>query len=137
MPLWSKDELEVVAKNYPFAINKWLNRFDILGGIPRLLFEDIERDPKSILLSDCKQCSVYECITKASIHSETLIHLNSEEPFRDATLRYASHNALQTIAQTKWIDERTKMENLLGLVPGILLLLHSVDTYLSPLPWIY
>ncbi|KAG2974764.1 hypothetical protein PC118_g14340 [Phytophthora cactorum] len=38
MPLWTKEELATIAPMYPHAAAVWENRFECLGGVPRLLF---------------------------------------------------------------------------------------------------
>ncbi|CAJ0754218.1 24586_t:CDS:2, partial [Entrophospora sp. SA101] len=84
------------------------------SGVPRLVLEQTEQDPTSILISACKQCELEDCIKLVSIHSEitpkakiiqTLVHLKSSPPYKDATVIYASETAMKTIAHTKWTYE--------------------------------
>ncbi|KAG2999130.1 hypothetical protein PC120_g20975, partial [Phytophthora cactorum] len=42
MPLWTKEELATIAPMYPHAAAVWENRFECLGGVPRLVLQDIE-----------------------------------------------------------------------------------------------
>ncbi|KAG2909625.1 hypothetical protein PC114_g10055, partial [Phytophthora cactorum] len=44
MPLWTKEELATIAPMYPHAAAVWENRFECLGGVPRLVLQDIETD---------------------------------------------------------------------------------------------
>ncbi|CAJ0844936.1 6554_t:CDS:2, partial [Entrophospora sp. SA101] len=89
-------------------------RSDFISGVPRLVLEQTEQDPTSILISACKQCELEDCIKLVSIHSEitpkakiiqTLVHLKSSPPYKDATVIYASETAMKTIAHTKWTYE--------------------------------
>ncbi|KAG2766716.1 hypothetical protein Pcac1_g21821 [Phytophthora cactorum] len=41
MPLWTKEELATIAPMYPHAAAVWENRFECLGGVPRLVLQDI------------------------------------------------------------------------------------------------
>ncbi|CAH1762593.1 1033_t:CDS:1 [Entrophospora sp. SA101] len=71
MPLWTREELEVVAPLYSNVANIWMNRFELLGGVPHLVLEQTEQDPTSILISACKQCELEDCIKLVSIHSKS------------------------------------------------------------------
>ncbi|CAJ0753058.1 21169_t:CDS:2, partial [Entrophospora sp. SA101] len=41
------------------------------SGVPRLVLEQTEQDPTSILISACKQCELEDCIKLVSIHSKS------------------------------------------------------------------
>ena len=123
MPLWTKEELATIASLYPTAADVWEKRFECLGGVPRLVMQDIESDPEALLFSACNSCSLDDCIMPVSIYSEinsktkiiqTLIHIHSQEPYREYKVAYASELAMQVIARTKWQSDRTKMQSLLG-----------------------
>lgn len=110
MPLWTKDELTAIASLYPNAAAVWENRFECLGGVPRLIFQDIQSDSRALLMSACSSCSLDDCIMLISIHSEissktkiiqTLIHIQSKAPYHDYKVVYASKLAMQMIARTK------------------------------------
>jgi hypothetical protein len=127
MPLWSKEELAEIAHLYPHAAAVWVNRFDCLGGVPRLVLQDIETHPQTLLMSACNSCSLDDCIMLVSIYSEInsntkiaqkLIHIKSQAPYKEYEVVYASELALQVIARTKWKSDRATMQNLLGSCDG-------------------
>ncbi|KAG3232798.1 hypothetical protein PI124_g22126 [Phytophthora idaei] len=127
MPLWSKEELVTIAPMYPHAAAVWENRFECLGGVPRLVLQDIETDPQAWLMSACNSCSLDDCITLVSIYSEInsktkiaqiLIHIHSQEPYREYEVVYASDLAMQLIVRTKWRLDRAKLQSLLGSSDG-------------------
>ena len=119
MPIWTKDELEVIAPLFPKAI-EWQNRFEILGGIPRHVLEATTRNPIVILEETCSDCSFDECIKKIGINSaitgnstiiHSLIHMTSDPPFTESSVSYASPTALNIIFRFKGKDaKRQKLE---------------------------
>ncbi|KAG3036926.1 hypothetical protein PC121_g24173 [Phytophthora cactorum] len=126
MPLWTKEELSAIAPLYPNAQDEWENRFKCLGGVPRLVLQDIETDPQVLLESACNSCSLDECKTLVSINSinsrtkiaQTLIHIRSQEPYRLYNVVYASELAMQVIARTKLVSNRLNMESFLSSCNG-------------------
>lgn len=127
MPLWSIEELGTIAPLYPFAAAVWQNRFEFLGGVPRVVLQDIGKDPQALLMSACRSCFVDDCIMMVSIYSEinsktkiaqTLIHIRSQALYREYEVVYASKSAVQVIAQTKWKSDRAKMQGLLSSCDG-------------------
>ncbi|KAG2787307.1 hypothetical protein Pcac1_g3458 [Phytophthora cactorum] len=127
MPLWAKEELATIAPMYPHAAAVWENRFECLGGVPRLVLQDIETDPQAWLVSACNSCSLDDCIMLVSIYSEInsktkiaqiLIHIHSQEPYREYKVVYASDLAMQLIVRTKWRLDRAKLQSLLGSSDG-------------------
>ncbi|KAG2782052.1 hypothetical protein Pcac1_g8388 [Phytophthora cactorum] len=127
MPLWTKEELATIAPMYPHAAAVWENRFECLGGVPRLVLQDIETDPQAWLMSACNSCSLDDCIMLVSIYSEVnsktkiaqiLIHIHSQEPYREYKVVYASDLAMQLIVRTKWRLDRAKLQSLLGSSDG-------------------
>ncbi|GMF28390.1 unnamed protein product [Phytophthora fragariaefolia] len=127
MPLWTTEELANIAPMYPLAAMAWQNRFECLGGVPRVVLQDIGTDPQTLLMSACSSCSLDDCIMLVSIYSEinskakiaqTLIHIRSQEPYREYEVAYASELAMQVIARTKWRSDRAKVQNLLGSCDG-------------------
>lgn len=122
MPLWSRAELQTIAPQYPLSID-WVHRFEVLGGVPRLVLQIIDSPPETVLLNACAECSVEQCINAVNIDSEvtnktkiaqTLIHIQSVSPFTAKTNQYASDVALRTIARNKWTTDRIKMQSLLS-----------------------
>ncbi|EEY63810.1 Crinkler (CRN) family protein [Phytophthora infestans T30-4] len=123
MPLWSKEELATIAPMYPHAAAVWENRFDCLGGVPRLVLQDIGTNAQALLMSACSSCSLDDCTMLVSIHSkgnskttiaQTLIHILSQEPYREYEVVYASDLAMQLIVRTKWRFDRARLQSLLG-----------------------
>jgi hypothetical protein len=46
MPPWTESELEAISSLFPhIATTEWHDRFEILGGIPRHIFEDTTKNP--------------------------------------------------------------------------------------------
>ncbi|KAF4149872.1 hypothetical protein GN958_ATG00945, partial [Phytophthora infestans] len=118
MPLWSKEELVTVAPMYPHAAVAWQNRFECLGGVPRLVLQDIGTDPQTLLMSACSTCSLDDCIMLGTKIAQILIHIGSQEPYRGYKVAYASELAIQVIVRLKWRSDRAKMQNLLGSCDG-------------------
>lgn len=84
LALWTKQELAAIAFVVnPKASNVGMDRYQHLGGVPRIVFEDIRAEPIKLLLVACRQCSLSDCIRTVSIRSETtgttstLIHVHS------------------------------------------------------------
>ncbi|KAG3092497.1 hypothetical protein PI125_g17129 [Phytophthora idaei] len=48
MPLWTREELARIAPLYPDAKDVWEKRWTCLGGVPRLVLQDIKTDPQSL-----------------------------------------------------------------------------------------
>ncbi|DAZ92907.1 TPA: LOW QUALITY PROTEIN: hypothetical protein N0F65_013069, partial [Lagenidium giganteum] len=93
MPLWSTEELAEIVPLCPNSTILWQHRFKCLGGLPRLVLQDIESDPENILMSACKLNSKTKII-------QTLIHIRSEDPYREYAVAYASETAMKAIART-------------------------------------
>ncbi|EGZ26089.1 hypothetical protein PHYSODRAFT_327019 [Phytophthora sojae] len=127
MPLWKEEELSAIASMYPNARDEWKHRFKCLGGVPRLVLEDIGTDPQVLLETACNSCSLDECKTLVSINSEinsrtqmaqTLIHICSQEPYTEYQVVYASELAMRVIARTKLVSNRRNMESFLSACNG-------------------
>ncbi|KAG3161418.1 hypothetical protein PI126_g6450 [Phytophthora idaei] len=127
MPLWTTEELATIAPMYPHAAAAWQNRFECLGGVPRLVLQDIGTNPQALLMSACSSCSLDDCIMLVSIYSEInsktkiaqiSIHIHSQEPYREYKVVYASDLAMQLIVRTKWRLDRAKLQSLLGSSDG-------------------
>eukprot|EP00644_Phytophthora_capsici_P011414 jgi/Phyca11/570403/estExt2_Genewise1.C_PHYCAscaffold_370147 len=56
MPLWTKEELSTIAPLYPNAQDQWENRFEGLGGVPRLVLKDLKVTPQELLQTACSNC---------------------------------------------------------------------------------
>ncbi|GMF23533.1 unnamed protein product [Phytophthora lilii] len=121
MPLWSDEELASIAFLFPRATAVWKDRLSSLGGIPRLVLQDITTDPQDLLTSVCSSCSFEDCIMWISIFSDSnstmnavqyLVHMDSEEPYQEHKVAYASETAIKVIARMKGWLIRTQLENL-------------------------
>ncbi|KAG3113290.1 hypothetical protein PI126_g24760, partial [Phytophthora idaei] len=62
--------------------------------------------------------SIYSEINSKAKIAQILIHIHSQEPYREYEVAYASELAMQVIARTKWRSDRAKMQNLLGSCDG-------------------
>jgi hypothetical protein len=122
MPIWNKEELEEIAGFFKVSSEEWLERFRILGGIPRNVLERTGRDPTQILEAACSNATLEECIKRIGPNSEIseksnvihcLIHMNSTAPFTDYSVSYASETALNIIAEAKLDEAKKKMRGLL------------------------
>jgi hypothetical protein len=128
MPIWNEAELEEIAQffNVPAKV-KWIDRFRILGGIPRFLFENTSQEPRAILEKACSDVTLQECIRRIGPNSEItgkskiihcLIHINSISPYTDCSVSFASKTALDIIARRKGMEAIAKMRELLGSCEG-------------------
>jgi len=122
MPLWSRDELQSIAGLYPHA-STWENRFNVLGGVPRYVLEDVSKHPQRLLRSACRDCSLDDAIRPISIYSnrttvQKLIHLHSKDPYTKAEALYASPAAVRIIAHTHWRKCHKIMQDLLRSADG-------------------
>jgi hypothetical protein len=126
MPLWNQYEIAKIAPMFPHA-TEWQKRFDILGGIPRHVFEDISKTPIQILEAACTECSLDDCVKKIGMDSiitekskviHSLIHMTSTPPFTESSVSYASQTALDIIVRNKGLEARNKMRNLLASCEG-------------------
>jgi hypothetical protein len=106
MPIWTETELEVIAPLFIILDKAWHEHFEILGGIPRHVLEDILVSPKAILEGALRNCSLDDCIKVIGIDSKitenlkvshSLVHMTSESPFTNSSVCYASQTALSII----------------------------------------
>ncbi len=127
MPIWKESELEKIAPLYPEANNDWSDRFTILGGIPRLIFEDRTKSPTEILNAACAACSLDDCmkiigidssITENSKASHALVHISSKSPFTTHSMKFASPIAEGIIIKFKTGAARHRIQELLAYVEG-------------------
>ena len=126
MPLWTETELKTIAPCFPSAIN-WLDRFKILGGVPRHVLEDTKDLPIPIHEAACNQCDLKECtkiiglnstITDKSKIVHSLVHVTSESPYTESSVCYASDVALDIIVRNKLVDVKLKIRQLLASCEG-------------------
>jgi hypothetical protein len=102
-------------------------RFEILGGIPRYVFEFTKKAPEEILEAACTDCSLDDCIKKIGINStitekskviHSLVHITATPPFTKSTVCYASKAALDMIVRNKGIEARHRLRYLLSSYDG-------------------
>ena len=126
MPLWNEAELETIASSFPGA-SDWLERFRILGGIPRHVLEVTDYSPKALLEAACKQCDLNDCIKIVGLDStitekskvvHSLVHITSTSPFTQSSVSYASATALDIIVANKGAEAKRKMAELLESSAG-------------------
>jgi len=90
MPVWSKDELDLLYRETYSEVSDWLNRFEILGGIPRLVFDELGQDPSDLVESasfyfdltltvDIVGTNAHFTDKLKVVHS--IVHIHSEEPY--------------------------------------------------------
>lgn len=122
MPLWTQEELEAIPCLFPKAEGVGRYRFELWGGVPRLVLQRTHTDPEVLLISACTQCSLDNCIPLVSTHSEitsktnvvrTLLHMHSISPYRTYELKYALETAGRIVARTKGISDRIALQRLL------------------------
>eukprot|EP00557_Chaetoceros_sp_GSL56_P003743 CAMPEP_0176496978 /NCGR_PEP_ID=MMETSP0200_2-20121128/11477_1 /TAXON_ID=947934 /ORGANISM="Chaetoceros sp., Strain GSL56" /LENGTH=475 /DNA_ID=CAMNT_0017894957 /DNA_START=66 /DNA_END=1490 /DNA_ORIENTATION=+ len=129
MPPWTESELEAIAPLFPaHATSKWHDRFQILGGIPRLVLEDTSKNPTQILEVACKNCSLEDCMKNIGLDStlsekslmviHSLIHMTSTPPFTEPSVCFASEAAMSIIVKNKGLNDKHKMRDLLASCEG-------------------
>ncbi len=105
MPVWKEGELAAIADSFPQAAN-WRYRFEILGGIPRYIFEDIEQHPLQVLKSACCRYELDDliriddsvsCVRGRENSILSLVHIISKSPYRKAYVDFASPTALRMV----------------------------------------
>jgi len=128
MPLWEQAELEQLASTiYCNTADTWRKQYEILGGIPRYVFENVEISPEVLVSSACLECELDDCtkliglnstITEKSKIVHTLVHINSISPYTCLSVQFASLFVLNTIVREKRIEARRKMQTLLESCSG-------------------
>ena len=126
MPIWTDTELETISPCFSAVID-WHNRFKILGGIPRYVLEDSKYEPTKLLEAACKQCDLDDCIKIIGLDStitdkskvvHSLVHMTSEHPFTESSVKFASQAALDIIVEYKGTEAKRKMSELLASCAG-------------------
>jgi hypothetical protein len=140
MPLWNEGELATIATAFP-GVADWMERFRILGGIPRHVLEVMDHSPKALLEAACRQCELNDCIKIVGLDStitdkskvvHSLVHITSTHPFTKFSVSYASETALDIIVANKGAEAKHKMAKLLeSSAREILSLLRCVDISLN------
>eukprot|EP00158_Paraphelidium_tribonemae_P001817 Partr_v1_DN24849_c2_g2_i1_m29800 putative crinkler (CRN) family protein len=126
MPIWSQAELETISTAFP-GVADWQERFSVLGGIPRYVFEITNQSATDILQAACKQCDLKDCIKIVGLDSSitdkskvvhSLVHITSTHPFTKSSVTYASETALDIIVANKGAEAKHKMAELLESSAG-------------------
>ena len=122
MPIWSKDELQIISELFPHS-DTWEERFRDLGGVPRSVFEATCEPSRLILKKACVRCDLAECTKITALDSNcsdvhALVHIDSEPPFTTSFVQYASTSAFETIVETKKLEARRNMGALLEACRG-------------------
>lgn len=127
MSLWTEAELTKIASSHFPSRTHWLHRFQILGGIPRYVLEDVTQQPELILEKASTNCSLNRCIRTIGLHStipeksrvvHSLIHITSISPFTESSVCYASQAAFDIICRKYGNDAKPKMKSLLPECEG-------------------
>lgn len=128
MPIWTEEEMQNLATNcFPGRNDTWRQRFEILGGVPRFVFEKIRTDATELVLIACTQCDLNDVIRIIGPHStisdktkvvHTLIHMDSVAPFDECSVQYASQTVLEIIVRKKGDEARREMQSLLASCNG-------------------
>jgi hypothetical protein len=126
MPVWTITEMEAIAHLCVDA-SGWESRFEILGGIPRHVFELTERDPIEILESACRDCSLDDCLKYIGLNSRitgkakvvhSLVHIHSDAPYGKSSVKFATQTALEIIAREHGDIVKRQMQSLLAACDG-------------------
>eukprot|EP00804_Cyclotella_cryptica_P011831 CCRYP_015337-RA/>CCRYP_015337-RA protein AED:0.32 eAED:0.78 QI:201/0/0/1/0/0/3/0/612 len=126
MPTWTEAELNAIVPLF-HEVSKWRERFRILGGIPRHVLEVTKKDPTVILEAACEDCELDDCIKKIGLNStitekskavHSLVHITSDPPYTESSVRYASAEAIDIIVRQKGEDARSQMRQLLASCEG-------------------
>jgi hypothetical protein len=126
MPLWTETELETIAPCFPTAI-EWHNRFKTLGGVPRHVLEVARDNPTKLLQAECKLCDLDDCIKIVGLESSitekskivySLVHIQSDLPFTEPSVTFASQTALAIIVEIKGKEAKLKIKELLASCEG-------------------
>ena len=104
MPVWSFEEIKVIIPCFPKAEHVWKRRFEVLGGIPRLVLEDLSRDPARLMDYACRLFDMDHCFTDLSSLSDmpnelshTILHIYSSAPHTRASFDFASDYARELV----------------------------------------
>jgi hypothetical protein len=125
MPTWTEVEMKTISLCFPTVID-WRNRFEILGGIPRLVLEDSE-DARLKLQLACENCNLKKIfkviglkstITDKSKVIHSLIHMASTVPFTQSSVNFASQTALDIIVRNIGQEAKNNMSQLLASCAG-------------------
>jgi hypothetical protein len=128
MPLWTETELEIIAPGFA-TVDNWLERFKILGGIPRNVLEIKDIEPTNLLLEACRKNTLDDCISLVGKYStiteesktvHSLVHITSSnsqnlniKPYTEPSVIFASNKALEIIVQKMGNDAKLMMQELL------------------------
>jgi hypothetical protein len=110
MPVWSEKEMKVLAKMvYPLL--NWKPSYVVLGGIPRLVFTDVKKDPRKKIIEACSGTSLKDCIDLVQSESvfldkskdpfHRLVHIFSSDNYQDQNIGFGSEAISRIIAYEK------------------------------------
>jgi len=125
MPIWSRIELEEL--NSLYKVNDWTNRFAILGGVPRYVFQDIIYKPEDIIHAACARFDLTASLrvigpnvplTGNTQVLHRLVHMQSEKPYKEFSNHLASEYVVQAIARQVKIQARQDNDRLIAAYDG-------------------
>jgi len=127
MPVWSIEEMKTLSEQVYGSVSDWRDRFEILGGIPRFVFEKIERSPSSIVESAAGQFKLSDTLDLVATDVEltekvkvvhSIIHIHSEKPYNTSTNQFASEYVLKLVASKLEGAIRREFDNLFNVPIG-------------------
>ena len=126
MPIWIFGEMEALSIMSFSENKKWNHRHDILGGIPRKIFEEFT-SPELIIKQACLQCDLQKCIELVGTDSmiterndvvHALIHIDSVSPYRSSLVKFASQTAMLYILAARASQDKLAISQLFNMVNG-------------------
>ena len=102
---------------------RWMDRFAVLGGVPRLVFETHDRDATSIVTDACTNTNLQGIINRIrsqavfTEHSDVihaLIHITSDDSCTKPSLKFASNVAMTIIVQQLTREMKQNIRTLLA-----------------------
>jgi hypothetical protein len=126
MPPWSKDEMGIISPYFEHSSN-WMDKFEVLGGIPRPVLKMNIVNPRAYLEAVCIQCSMDICMTAIGINAEVttkseivhrLIHIISSPPYTESSICFASATAIEVVVQEKLQLDKNSMKSFLCACEG-------------------
>jgi len=127
MPVWSIEEMKTLSEQVYGSVSDWRDRFEILGGIPRFVFEKIERSPNSIVESAAGRFKLSDTLDLVATDVEltekvkvvhSIIHIHSEKPYNTSTNQFASEYVLKLVASKLEGAIRREFDNLFNVPIG-------------------
>ena len=124
MPTWLEDEMGSVAPLFGGpAQARWMDRFAVLGGVTRLVFEVHDCDATSIVMDACTNTNLQGIINRIwsqAVFTErnnlihALIHITSDAICSDSSLQFASNVAMTIVVARLSREMKQKIRTFLA-----------------------